>query len=189
MSDEWTLEDLPGEDEILDSDHWDTTERDRTVLDLALLAVVRRLNTTSPKPAPGGNYEDWEHGKLASLARSAVAQRDEALKKADASRLELERSRIPGVGYMKFCEHVSQRAMKEFANHLIEVSEIDGVGRVYDRLSDEWADFKWGDYIVRGERGNFFPFRPYREDPEPYAYGYPLANDEGETGCDDESEL
>lgn len=145
------------------------------------------MSNTSSKPM--NEYDDWDHNKLASLARSAVAQRDEALKLADTSQRELERSRIPGVGYMKFCEHVSQHTLKEFANHLIEVNDVDGVGRVYDRLCDEWADFKWGDYIVRGERGNFFPFRPYREDPEPYADGRPVADDEGETGCDDEAEL
>lgn len=47
-----------------------------------------------------------------------------------------------------------------FTNHLVQVDDVNGKFKVYDRLHDEWIPFYWNDWIIKGIKGEFYPCRP-----------------------------
>lgn len=36
---------------------------------------------------------------------------------------------------------------------------VSGTPEVYDMLHDAWIPFSWGDFIMKGDRGEFYPVR------------------------------
>lgn len=59
-----------------------------------------------------------------------------------------------------------------FTNHLVQIDDVNGEFKVYDRLHDEWIPFYWNDWIIKGIQGEFYPCREdvfaasYEEVPE-----------------------
>lgn len=48
----------------------------------------------------------------------------------------------------------------DFTNHLVQVNDVIGEFKVYDRLHNEWIPFYWNDWIIKGIYGEFYPCRP-----------------------------
>ena len=47
-----------------------------------------------------------------------------------------------------------------FTNHLVQINDVNGEFKVYDRLHNEWIPFYWNDWIIKGVQGEFYPCRP-----------------------------
>ncbi|MFJ9979685.1 penta-EF hand family protein [Streptomyces cyaneofuscatus] len=48
----------------------------------------------------------------------------------------------------------------DFANGLVRLNDVDREFAVYDRLHDTWVSFEYGDWIIRGVQGEFYPCKP-----------------------------
>ncbi|MER7155436.1 hypothetical protein [Streptomyces lydicus] len=60
---------------------------------------------------------------------------------------------------MQWTEGVSCRELIDFTNGLVQLNDVDQQFRVYDRLHDTWVSFAYGDWIIRGVQGEFYPCR------------------------------
>ncbi|KPI24604.1 hypothetical protein OV320_7809 [Actinobacteria bacterium OV320] len=58
---------------------------------------------------------------------------------------------------MQWTEDVSMSALAEFTNGLVKLNDVDRLFFVYDRLHDTWVKFEYGDYIICGVQGEFYP--------------------------------
>ncbi|WP_331763097.1 hypothetical protein OG571_47205 (plasmid) [Streptomyces sp. NBC_01369] len=47
----------------------------------------------------------------------------------------------------------------DFANGLVKLDDVDQEFTVYDRLHDTWVKFEYGDWILKGIQGEFYPCR------------------------------
>jgi hypothetical protein len=47
--------------------------------------------------------------------------------------------------------------LAEFANDLVRLNDVDEEFFVYDRLHDTWVQFQYGDWIIKGVKGEFYP--------------------------------
>ncbi|WP_240801628.1 hypothetical protein [Streptomyces sp. A1136] len=50
--------------------------------------------------------------------------------------------------------------LRAFADNLVALDDINRVFRVYDRLHNTWVSFEYGDWIIRGVQGEFYPCKP-----------------------------
>ncbi|MFD3517719.1 hypothetical protein [Streptomyces sp. NPDC058657] len=50
--------------------------------------------------------------------------------------------------------------MSDFTNGLVQLNDVGREFRVYDRLHDTWVRFEYGDWIIRGVQGEFYPCKP-----------------------------
>jgi hypothetical protein len=59
---------------------------------------------------------------------------------------------------MQWSEEAVFNDLVLFANYLIRVDSAGPIRYfVYDRLHDTWVEFKRGDWIVQGVKGEFYP--------------------------------
>ena len=63
------------------------------------------------------------------------------------------------ISALQWTENVSMSELSDFANGLVQLNDVDRVFRVYDRVRDRWAAFEYGDWIIRGTQGEFYPCR------------------------------
>lgn len=61
-----------------------------------------------------------------------------------------------------------------FTNHLVQINDVTGEFKVYDRLHNEYIPFYWNDWIIKGIQGEFYPCRP-----DVFAVSYEEAGEEG----------
>lgn len=54
-------------------------------------------------------------------------------------------------------EDVTMSDLVKFTNYLVRLNDVDRLFFVYDRLHDTWVKFEYGDYIIRGVQGEFYP--------------------------------
>lgn len=53
--------------------------------------------------------------------------------------------------------NIPPRELMDFTNDLVQINDVDGIFKVYDRLHDQWIPFGWGDWIIKGVQGEFYP--------------------------------
>lgn len=70
------------------------------------------------------------------------------------------RKRPVEVDAMQWTEEVAMRELADFTNGLVQLDDVDREFRVYDRLHDTWVGFEYGDWIIRGVRGEYYPCNP-----------------------------
>ncbi|WP_199546577.1 hypothetical protein [Streptomyces sp. N35] len=61
------------------------------------------------------------------------------------------------VDAVQWTEAAPMRTLTDFAGGLVILNDVDRDFRVYDRLHDTWVAFEYGDWIIRGIRGEFYP--------------------------------
>jgi hypothetical protein len=60
---------------------------------------------------------------------------------------------------VQWTENMSMRELIDFTNGLVKLNDVDRDFHVYDRLHDTWVKFEYGDWIIRGVAGEFYPCR------------------------------
>ncbi|MFW3459696.1 hypothetical protein ACN24K_01715 [Streptomyces microflavus] len=60
---------------------------------------------------------------------------------------------------LRWTEDVSMAALIAFANGLVKLNDVDREFAVYDRLHDTWVKFEYGDWVLKGVQGEFYPCR------------------------------
>lgn len=60
---------------------------------------------------------------------------------------------------VQWTEDVSMRELIDFTNGLVKLNDVDRDFHVYDRLHDTWVQFQYGDWIIKGVQGEFYPCR------------------------------
>lgn len=74
---------------------------------------------------------------------------------------------------------MARRPILDFTNELAKMNDIDNEFYVYNRLQNTWIPFTYGDFIVRGPLGEFYPVSPsvfaifYSEEVDDYKDCYP----------------
>lgn len=58
---------------------------------------------------------------------------------------------------MQWTRDTTMGELKDFTNDLIELDDVDEAFFVYDRLHDSWIKFVYGDWIIKGLKGEFYP--------------------------------
>ncbi|NXY93516.1 hypothetical protein HYE82_03645 [Streptomyces sp. BR123] len=58
---------------------------------------------------------------------------------------------------VRWTEDEPMRTLIDFTNGLVQLNDVDQVFRVYDRLHDTWVAFEYGDWIIRGIQGEYYP--------------------------------
>ncbi|MFE6126768.1 hypothetical protein ACFQ6Q_00625 [Streptomyces sp. NPDC056437] len=58
---------------------------------------------------------------------------------------------------MQWTEDTTMATLKDFANDLVQLNDVDRVFSVYDHLHDVWIPFEYGDWIIRGVQGELYP--------------------------------
>ena len=48
----------------------------------------------------------------------------------------------------------------EFTNNLVTMDDVEDEFFVYDRLHNTWVEFDYGDWIIRGLQGEYYPCKP-----------------------------
>ncbi|MGX1840588.1 hypothetical protein [Streptomyces diastaticus] len=61
---------------------------------------------------------------------------------------------------VQWTEGMSMADLAKFTNGLVQLNDVEREFRVYDRLHDTWVSFEYGDWIIRGLQGEFYPCRP-----------------------------
>jgi hypothetical protein len=64
------------------------------------------------------------------------------------------------ISAIQWTEDVSMRQLRDFTNELVQLNDVDRDFRVYDRLHNTWVAFEYGDWIIRGVQGEFYPCKP-----------------------------
>ncbi|MFF3998536.1 hypothetical protein ACFYX8_35170 [Streptomyces cyaneofuscatus] len=59
----------------------------------------------------------------------------------------------------RWTEDVSMAELIAFTNGLVKLNDVDREFTVYDRLHDTWVKFEYGDWIIKGLQGEFYPCR------------------------------
>lgn len=54
-------------------------------------------------------------------------------------------------------EDMAMRELMDFTNDLVRLNDVNQQFYVYDRLHDTWVKFGYGDYIIKGVKGEFYP--------------------------------
>lgn len=70
------------------------------------------------------------------------------------------RKRLIEIDAMQWTEDVSMRELTDFTNGLVQLNDADREFLVYDRLHDTWISFEYGDWIIKGVQGEFYPCKP-----------------------------
>lgn len=52
----------------------------------------------------------------------------------------------------------ARRPLMDFANDLVRLNDVDEEFFVYNRITDEWNRFQYGDWIVRGALNQYLRF-------------------------------
>lgn len=52
---------------------------------------------------------------------------------------------------------MAMRKLMDFTNDLVKLNDVTEEFFVYDRLHDTWVKFQYGDYIIKGVKGEFYP--------------------------------
>jgi len=60
---------------------------------------------------------------------------------------------------VRWTEGKPMSTLIDFTNGLVQLNDVDRVFTVYDRLHDTWVAFQYGDWIIRGLQGEFYPCR------------------------------
>ena len=60
---------------------------------------------------------------------------------------------------IQWVEDEPMRTLIDFTNGLIQLNDVDREFAVYDRLHDTWVKFGYGDWIIKGVQGEFYPCR------------------------------
>ena len=60
---------------------------------------------------------------------------------------------------VQWTEELSMQALIDFTNGLVRLNDVDCDFKVYDRLHDTWVSFQYGDWIIKGVQGEFYPCR------------------------------
>jgi hypothetical protein len=58
---------------------------------------------------------------------------------------------------IQWTHDTTMRALKDFTNELVRINDVGDTFHVYDRLHDTWVKFQYGDWIVKGVKGEFYP--------------------------------
>jgi hypothetical protein len=58
---------------------------------------------------------------------------------------------------MQWTRETTMRELKDFTNNLIELDDVEEKFHVYDRLHNTWITFQYGDWIIKGIKGEFYP--------------------------------
>lgn len=58
---------------------------------------------------------------------------------------------------MQWTEDRPMADLVQFANYLVRLNDVGREFFVYDRLHDTWVQFDYGDYIIKGVQGEFYP--------------------------------
>lgn len=58
---------------------------------------------------------------------------------------------------MQWTRETTMKELKDFTNNLVELDDVEEEFQVYDRLHDTWIWFKYGDWIIKGLKGEFYP--------------------------------
>jgi hypothetical protein len=58
---------------------------------------------------------------------------------------------------MRWTDERPMAELAEFANDLVRLNDVDQEFFVYDRLHDTWVQFQYGDWIIKGVKGEFYP--------------------------------
>lgn len=61
---------------------------------------------------------------------------------------------------MKWTEKTTMSALIEFTNHLVRLNDVNEEFFVFDRLHNTWVKFQYGDWIICGLQGEFYPCNP-----------------------------
>jgi len=67
------------------------------------------------------------------------------------------RKRPVHIEAMQWTRDVPMIALQDFTNNLVRLNDVDEEFFVYDRLHDTWVKFVYGDWIIRGVQGEFYP--------------------------------
>lgn len=66
--------------------------------------------------------------------------------------------RIPiEVEAVRWEQSVPMKVLIEFTNHLVRMDDVNMIFNVYDRIDNKWNPFNYGDWIIKGTDGQFFP--------------------------------
>lgn len=60
---------------------------------------------------------------------------------------------------VRWTEEVAMAELINFTNGLVKLNDVDREFTVYDRLHDTWVKFEYGDWILKGVQGEFYPCR------------------------------
>lgn len=60
---------------------------------------------------------------------------------------------------VRWTEDVALATLRDFTNGLVKLNDVDREFVVYDRLHDTWVKFEYGDWILKGVQGEFYPCR------------------------------
>lgn len=69
------------------------------------------------------------------------------------------RKRPVEIEAVQWTEDVPMRTLIDFTNGLVKLNDVDRDFHVYDRLHDTWVQFQYGDWIIKGVQGEFYPCR------------------------------
>lgn len=58
---------------------------------------------------------------------------------------------------LQWTRYTPPAEMIEFTNGLVKIDDVEEEFYVYDRLHDTWVQFFWGDYVIKGIKGEFYP--------------------------------
>jgi hypothetical protein len=60
---------------------------------------------------------------------------------------------------VQWAEDEPMRMLIDFTNGLVRLNDVDREFHVYNRLHDTWVKFEYGDWIIKGIQGEFYPCR------------------------------
>src|SRR5690606_32108068 len=69
------------------------------------------------------------------------------------------RKRPVEIEAVQWTEDVSMRELIDFTNGRVKLNDVDRDFHVYDRLHDTWVKFEYGDWIIKGVQGEYYPCR------------------------------
>lgn len=69
------------------------------------------------------------------------------------------RKRPVEIEAVQWVEDEPMRTLIDFTNGLVQLNDVDREFAVYDRLHDTWVKFGYGDWIIKGVQGEFYPCR------------------------------
>lgn len=61
---------------------------------------------------------------------------------------------------LQWTQDMTMQEMIDFTNYLVRLNDVDREFYVYDRLHNTWVQFDYGDFIIKGVQGEFYPCNP-----------------------------
>lgn len=58
---------------------------------------------------------------------------------------------------MQWTRETTMRELQDFTNNLVRLNDVAEEFFAYDRLHDTWVKFDYGDWIIKGVKGEFYP--------------------------------